>query len=378
VLAAGISGCGGHRRRQPAPPLGTLLIYTSLPFEGPDAAAARSVYDAERLALAQAGGVVNRYKVVLKPLDDASPSTRQWDPTIVRANASVAAGDPSTIAYMGELTPGSSLDSIPILSRAGILQVSPGDTATGLKGATFARVVPPDSDEAVAQLSAMETLGVKRLYLLKDRTTYGGDIAAAAMSNAATYGIELVDPGGKYLGANTRALVRKITRSKAGTLLYAGSPAVSVAGFWNALSLANPTIKKFASAAVTEAPSWSQTTVAARYNTFLSTPGLPRLPRSAGSQFVNDFSAAYGTHASWTSGIFGYVAMSGVLNALYGLGPHITDPRERVLAAFLATAGLPSALGTYSIVDGQTTFQHYVFTRYNNHGAPAPFTPGQG
>lgn len=378
ALAAAVSGCGGHARH-PRALAGTLTIYTSLPFEGINAADARATYDAEQLALAQAGAVVGGFKIVLKRLDNATSASGEAEPRMVAADAQMAADDASAIAYIGELTPGSSAESIPILSKAGILQVSPGDTATGLKGATFARVVPSDSDEAVAQLTAMRKLRVKRLYLLKDRSAYGADIAGVATSDAAIYGIDLINPGGRYLGPNTRSLVRDIARSKADAVLYAGVPANSLPALLNGLSLQHRTIRKFASAAVTEAPSWADTTAAARSNTFLSAPGLPRLglPR-AGNQFVNDFVAAYGSHVPWTSGIFGYVAMSGVLDALYRLGPHVGDPRPSVLASFLGTTGLPSALGTYSVVDGQTTFQHYFFTNDETHGVPASFTPGLG
>jgi ABC-type branched-subunit amino acid transport system substrate-binding protein len=295
----------------------------------------------------------------------------------VEANARTAATDASTIAYIGELAPGSSLDAIPALSDAGILQVTPGDTATNLKGTTVARVVPTDSDQAIAQLLAMQKQGVKRLYLVKDATTYGTDIATATRHDAATYGITIVDPRGRYLGFDNRLLLRAIAKSKAGALLYAGSAADALTAFWNQLSAQDAAIKKFASASITEAPAWGQTTLAARENTFLSAPGLPNpgLPR-AGIQFVNDFTAAYGSQATWASGIFGYVAMSGVLNALYGIGPHVVSPRAQVLAAFLATTNLPSALGTYSIVDGQTTFQHYFFTRCNRSGCHLGYTPG--
>ena len=378
ALAVGVSGCGGSAKHQRTP-AGTLSIYTSLPFEGPGATDARSVYDAEKLALSQAGGMVNGFKVVLKRLDDASSSTHGWDPAMVAANARTAAADNTTIAYIGELTPGSSLASVPVLDHAGILQVTPGDPATGLNRTTFARVVPSDGDEAVAQLLAMRSLGVKRLYVLRDRTTYGRDIAGVATRDAASYGVEVVDPGGKHLGPDTRPILRAIKRLEVDALLYAGSPGDSVAEFWNTLSLTAPTLKKFTSAAVAQAPSWDRTTIAARYNTFLSAPGLPSrgLPR-AGIQFINDFSAVYGTQVPWTSGIFGYVAMSGVLEALYRLGPHLGDRRASVRAAFFDIANLPSALGTYSIVNGQTTFQHYFFTRYKGNGGTASFTPGVG
>jgi branched-chain amino acid transport system substrate-binding protein len=374
-IALGLGGCGGHRRHSRASSP-TLSIYTSLPFDGLYAPDAQAVYDAEKLALAQTGGVVNGYRVVLRPLNDAAPDTGP-DPVLVADRARLAAADGDTIAYLGELTPGASRGSIPILGQAGILQVSPGDTASGLAGRTFARVVPPDSEEAAAQLSLMRKLGVRRLYLLADRTTYGHDIATATLSDAASEGVTLVDPRARYLGGNPRALVGAIKQSKADALLYAGSPDPAVATLWNELAAADPAIKKFASAAVTDSPSWAQTTASARYDTYLSAPGLqePRLLRAAG-QFASDFVAAYGRGTPWVSGIFGYVAMSGVLEALHSLGPHVSDPRAKMVSAFLHLRNVPSALGTYSILDGETTFKDYFFTKYSRSGVAAPYLLG--
>jgi branched-chain amino acid transport system substrate-binding protein len=373
-LALSATGCGGGHRRQ-GPAARSLSIYTSLPFEGPYAAQAAAIFDGEKLALAQAGGVVNGFKVTLRKYDDAGSSVGSTT-TLVGENARIAAADRSTIAYIGELTPGSSLGSIEVLSQLGVLQVSPGDTATGLAGRTFARVVPPDSAEADAQLHAMKKLGVRTLYLLEDRTTYGRDIAAAALSDAANYGIGVVDGAGKYVQGDTRALVKAIRKSKADGLLYAGSPSGSVPTLWNAVTASDGTIKKFASAAIASAPSWAQTSPSARYNTYLSAPGLPtaKLPR-AGSQFETDFAAAYGNHVPWMSGIFGYVAMTGVLEAMHRLGP-FAKYRAEVASAFLHTANLPSALGTYTITGGQTSFQRYVFTSYYRDGSAMSFVQG--
>ncbi|MDQ6775780.1 MAG: ABC transporter substrate-binding protein [Actinomycetota bacterium] len=373
-LALSAVGCGGHSRHAHTGSA-TLSIYTSLPFEGPYAADAEAIFNGEQLALAQAGGQVSGSKVVLRRLDDAIAGTGS-SPTLVAQSARTAAGDQSTVAYIGELTPGSSSTSISILGPAGILQVSPGDTATGLAGKTFARVVPRDSDEADAQLAALAKLGVKRIYLVEDRTTHGRDVAAAVLHDAVNYGIRVVDPFGKYLRDDTRALVRAIKKSRAGALLYAGSPAPPVAAFWNALSAADGTIKKMASASITDAPSWAQANATARYSTYLSAPGLrPGVLPRAGTQFASDFTATYGTRVPWARGIFGYVAMSGVLEALHSLGSRATNPRPRVALAFLHLRDLPSALGTYSIVGGQTSFRGYYFTAYHRgSAAPTPDT----
>jgi branched-chain amino acid transport system substrate-binding protein len=361
-----LSGCGGHGRR--ARSLPGVSIYTSLPTQGPYAAAANAIYDGEQLALAQAGGVVSDFRVTLKRLDEAGTAAAAAA-TAAGASARTAAADKSTIAYIGDLAPGSSSGSIPVLSPAGILQVSPGDSADGVAGATFARVVPSDASEAGAELAEMGTLGVTRVFLLKDRSTYGRDIAATAIADAPGYSIDIVNPGGTYLRADTRALIKAIKKSKAGGLLYAGSPSNSVAPFWNALSVSDGAIRKFASAAVAGDPSWALTSSGARYDTYLSAPGLVRaeLPR-AGTQFETDFQSTYGSTVPWTSGIFGYVAMSGVLESMYRLGPMAND-RGKVAAAFLRVKNLPSALGTYSIVAGQTSFDRYFFTTWARDGS---------
>jgi branched-chain amino acid transport system substrate-binding protein len=374
-LVLGAAGCGGSSRT-PRRSARTLSIYTSLPFEGPYATQAEAIYHGEELAWAQTGGVVNGFKVVLRRLDDANSGAGS-SPDQVALNARIAAEDPSTIAYIGELTPGSSLASIRTLSPAGILQVSPGDSATGLHAKTFARAVPPAFKEAQADLAAMNRLGLKTVYLVRDRTTYGQDIAAAILQDAASYGIDVLDARAAQLPADARALVLRIKRSKARALLYAGSPGPLVAGFWNALSAADGTIKKFASATIIYSPSWDQTIPVARLNTYLSAPGLNTsrgLPR-AGSEFESDFVATYGGLWPWASGIFGYVAMGGVLAALHSLGPHPRNLRGRIVSAFMRTKNLPSALGTYSIVDGQSTFEDYYFTTPARSGTSTTFVP---
>jgi branched-chain amino acid transport system substrate-binding protein len=345
-----------------------VSIYTSLPTQGPYAAAANAIYDGERLALAQAGGVVRHFRVALKRLDETGFAAAAAA-AAAGASAHTAAADKTTVAYIGDLPPGASLGSIPVLSPAGILQVSPGDSADGLVGTTFARVVPSDASEAAAELEEMTTLGITRVYLLKDRSTYGSDIATSAIADAPGYNIDIVNPGGTYLRADTRALIKAIKKSKAGALLYAGSPSNVVGPFWNALSVSDAAIRKFASASVAGDPSWALTSAAARYGTYLSAPGLVRgdLPR-AGSQFDTDFQSTYGAAVPWTSGIFGYVAMSGVLDTMYRLGPMAND-RGKVAAAFLRTKNLPSAVGTYSIVAGQTSFDHYFFTTWARDGS---------
>ena len=117
---------------------------------------------------------------MLRSLDDSTAKRGEWDPVQTTANAHAAAGDNSTIGYVGELNSGASAISIPVLNRAGIPQISPTSTAVGLtSGAvgaapgepakyyptrirTFARVIPSDAVEAAAQVRLQKSSDAPR------------------------------------------------------------------------------------------------------------------------------------------------------------------------------------------------------------------------
>ena len=58
-------------------------------------------------------------------LDDASPTTGEWNPGVTATNAKTAAEDTTTIAYLGDYNSGASAVSLPLINASGILQVSP-------------------------------------------------------------------------------------------------------------------------------------------------------------------------------------------------------------------------------------------------------------
>src|SRR6185312_1229212 len=83
---------------------------------------ASDVLDAEQLALKQTGTSVGKYTVRLVPLHGKEISD----------NARSAVENKAAIAYLGEIEPGTSQDSVQITNELGLLQVSPTDTATYL------------------------------------------------------------------------------------------------------------------------------------------------------------------------------------------------------------------------------------------------------
>ena len=77
---------------------------------------------------AQAGG----HPVQITSLNDGSAARGRWGARRTAANARAAAADPAAIAYVGEYNSGASAISAPITNAAGLLQVSPSNSATGL------------------------------------------------------------------------------------------------------------------------------------------------------------------------------------------------------------------------------------------------------
>lgn len=87
--------------------------------------------NAIRLALAEAGGKANDRDVIYQPLDDSDDSGDS-PAAVVQDNARRAAADPDTAIYIGEFTSDATQESLPILSRARVPQISVSSTRVGL------------------------------------------------------------------------------------------------------------------------------------------------------------------------------------------------------------------------------------------------------
>src|SRR5205085_11755055 len=141
----------------------------------------------EQLALRQAGDRAGKFHVRLIRLDGRKLSD----------NARSAIQDKTTIAYLGELEPGTSQISVEILNQQGVLVISPADTADYLTQAvpgipnsptkyfparstyheTFARAVPNSAAEAKAQVQEMGTQKISKLFVANDGQPYGIAVA---------------------------------------------------------------------------------------------------------------------------------------------------------------------------------------------------------
>jgi branched-chain amino acid transport system substrate-binding protein len=109
------------------------------------------------------------------------------------------------MVYIGTFNSGAAAVSIPILNAAGLVMISPANTAVGLTKPAdpgepekyypngkrnYTRVVPADDLQGAAAAKWAKELGVKSVYILHDTETYGKGIADVFRATAKETALE--------------------------------------------------------------------------------------------------------------------------------------------------------------------------------------------
>lgn len=203
-----------------------LSIGMTFPITGTLALQAGVVRDATLYAIQEAnekGGVAG-YKLRDVTLDDASPTTGQYDPALAATNARKLLQDPTVIAAVGPLNSGSAKAVSPIYSQGGMATISGSATNPDLTDPKFAqlyhpagppiffRTVTTDAYQGpnLANYFA-ETLKIQKIVVLDDGGAYGVGMANAFAAQAEKKGMTVLirdrlDPlNADYTGVLTRA-----------------------------------------------------------------------------------------------------------------------------------------------------------------------------
>ena len=362
----------------------TLRVYSSLPLQGQTRTNSDAVNNGAKLALKQHGGKVGKFKIEFKILDDATPQAGKWDPGKTQQNARQAVQDSKTIAYLGEFNSGATANSLPILNRAGILQVSPANTAIGLTSdepkealepgepgkyypsgkRTYGRVVPKDTIQAAAVATLMAQDGCKKVYIVNDKEVYGEGLAKATEQAAPGNGLEVVsDEGYDPKAANYRSLASKIAGS--GADCFFGSLIIdnNAVQLFKDVAAGSDTIKLYGPDGVAQEnfadPKQGGLPPAVGKRTKVTVATLdPDQYPPEGQRFFDEYKQEYGPRPE-PYAIYGYEAMSLMLDAIQRAGDK-GNSRQAVIDQFFDTKGRKSVLGTYDIDDnGDTTLTDY-------------------
>ncbi|MCW3017593.1 MAG: transporter substrate-binding protein [Solirubrobacterales bacterium] len=381
ALAIGMVACGGNNGSgDPSQPDGanatTLTIYSSLPLRGASSGQSESIVNSEKLALEDAGGRVGKFIVKYVSLDD-SAGPAGWEPKSVSEAARKAAQDKTTIGYLGDLDSGASAISIPVLNEAGILQISPSNTAVGLtesEGAdkgepekyypsgkrTFGRVIPADNVQAAAQITYQHDEGCTSTFLLHDNEFYGKGIVDQVAAKAPARGLQIagtepIDPQ----AVDQRSVIEKVVASGADCVLFGGRTQSNAVQLFTELHAALPTAKLFGADGLAETAFTSKLDAAVAKQVYITTPTLdPRLYPPSGQDFFRTYKARFGEDPEPLA-IYGYEAMKVMLLAIQNAGDHAND-KQAVVDAFFGIKDRDSVLGTYSIDEnGDTTLAEY-------------------
>lgn len=307
MIAAALAGCGttGSSSSSSSSSMivsgKTLTIYLSQPRGLAANPNLQDVFRAEQLAFSQDSGQVSRYKLRLQPLNGA----------VLSDNARIAIQDTSAIAYLGELPPGTSQETVGITQSQDLLELSPTDTGTMTSddyesGASYPhnymRVAGDAGAEAAALVGEMKALGGGGVYVADDGSTYGKAEAAAVRSAAASAGLNVTT-----------------SRSGAGAIFYGSDSPAQAARFFASAGAGGSGAKLFAPSAL-YTPAFASAAASLHEPLYVSVPGLlPGALRSADPSFLQKFKTAY-AHAPGVSAVYGYEAMAGLIHMLAAAG----------------------------------------------------------
>jgi branched-chain amino acid transport system substrate-binding protein len=166
---------------------------------------------------------------------------------------------------------------------------------------------------------------------------------------------------------NYRALAAKIKSSGADGFFFGGITASNAVQLYKDVFAANPDIKLFGPDGVAQTSFTSELPKAAQDQAYLTVGTIdPADYPPEGQKFFKDFKARYGGRQPEPYAIYGYEAMSVLLDAMKRAGDKCND-RASIVDQVFKTKDKKSVLGTYSIdKDGDVTTKQFGRFRVKN------------
>lgn len=389
ALAVGVTACGssgGGSKSGGAISGSTLTVYASVPLQGASGGQGTAIENGAGLAVDAVGGKVGKYTIDYKRLDDSLASTGAADEGKAAQNARQAVANKNTIGYLGEYNSGISKVTIPILDKAGIAQISPANTYVGLTTnepgsepgepnkyyptgkRNYARIVPKDTIQAAALVSAAKEAGCQSIRVWNSKTTYSAGLARNVVMVAPKQGIKVegndgIDPK----AANYRSLAAQI---KADCFIYTGEiESNGVQAIKDAASV--PSVKTLLAGDgmclndTADPKKGIPANIAPRFSCTIATLD-PKAFGPEGKKFFKDYSAKFNVASPDPYAIYGYEAMALMLDAIKRASDKGDLTRQAVIDAIFQTKDRNSVLGTYSIdQNGDTSLTDYGIYKIN-------------
>jgi branched-chain amino acid transport system substrate-binding protein len=242
-----------------------FIIASDLPLQGAIRHQTLQINRAIVWELQDKGWKAGPYKIGYQSCDDSTAQAAGWDTGKCATNAHLYAANRSVIGVVGTFNSGCAKIEIPILNRANpgpvamvsSANTSPGITTTG-PGAdpgepnkyyprgirNYARVVANDQYQGAADAMFAKSLGVKKVYVLNDKQTYGVGVALTYAGAAKKLGLTvLADKGWDAKQTSYEALANAIKKSGAQLVFVGGIACNNGQKLLQDIKAVNPKIK---------------------------------------------------------------------------------------------------------------------------------------
>jgi branched-chain amino acid transport system substrate-binding protein len=328
------------------------IVPSDLPLQGAIRHQTVQISRAMIWALQQQGWKAGPYKIGYQSCDDSTAQTGGWDTAKCATNGRLYASNKSVIGVIGTFNSGCAKIIVPILNRVKLGMVSPANTNPGLTKKwdpgepqkyyptgvrNYARVVATDDIQGPADALYSKSIGIKKVFVLNDKQTYGFGVASTYRSAAKKLGINVVGfQGWDAKQSSYEALANSIKASGATAVFLGGIACNNGAKLMQDIKSVNPKI-------ILQMPdgfSDPGANGAVANGAFISVAGAPPSALTgAGATFVKSFGksvgavpnpyAAYGAQAmlvmlqaiakgggdraKTTAGLFGLTVTNGIL-----------------------------------------------------------------
>ncbi len=310
------------------------IVASDLPLQGAGRAQTTQMVSAIKFALKQAGFKAGKYKIGYQSCDDSTAQAGAWDSAKCASNARAYAGNKSVIAVVGTFNSGCAKIEVPVLNRANpgpLAEVSPANTSPGLTttgpGAepgepekyypngtrNYARVVANDQIQGPADAMYAQQLGIKKIFILNDKQTYGFGVATTFRGAAKKLGIPIAGfKGWDAKQSSYEALANAIKATGADGIFLGGIICNNGAKLIKDLTAGVPDAKLIAPDGFSD-PKSNGTAYDGSYVSVAGEP--PTNLKGPGATFVKDFGAQIGETPNPYSQ-YGAQAMDVVLAAI--------------------------------------------------------------
>ena len=361
LVLGGLVACAGPQAEPPPTP---VKVVASFVFgrNGSDefGAGAQLALEEHR----RAGGVQVELELKGSSYADLSASTE-----LERRIAADAIADPAVLAYLGPAFSDSAKVSMPMLNRAGMLQVSYGATWPGLTRPGFGagepgiyfpsgrrhffRVVPTDDLSTPLVARWVSEQGWHRVFVVGVDTAFGHGAAGTFATAAQDLGLEVVGPEllpeGAIEDEELVAIARQVLAAAPDGVIFTSTTSSFGSSLVRHLRERAPDLPVLNLGAVMESNFIQKVGPELAQKMYSTALGVPvehlRTPRAIA--FRRLFSQTYGREASFRAGL-SYEAMSVILRAIELARPRT---REGVLAAMDRLGRVDGLQGPWTFTD---------------------------